>query len=266
MKKFTVILLAAVSLFLSASVALAADTLDEIKERGVLRVGTTPGYMPFEVVNKKGDIIGFDMDIARRMARSLGVELEIVSSAWDGIIAGLITGKYDIIMAAMTITEERKERIDFSDPYIVLGQTILIRKNDAAKFTSYKDLNAPEYTVASKLGTTGEFATKRMLNKAKYVAYETEQEAVMEVMNNQIDAFIYDMPFNAVAVNQMGNGQLVHLAEPFTEEVGGWAIRQGSPKFLSWINSFLKESKASGEYNKLYEKWFEKDNWLKQLK
>lgn len=264
MKKLAALLMSVV-LLCSASITLAGDALDEIKERGVLRVGTTPGYMPFEVVNKKGDIIGFDMDFAKRMAKSLGVELEIVSSAWDGIIAGLITGKFDVIMAAMTITDERRERIDFSDPYVVLGQTLLIRKSDGEKIASYKDLNTPEYTVSSKLGTTGEFAAKRMLDKAKYVAYETEQEAVMEVMNNQIDAFVYDMPFNAVAVYQMGNGKLLHLNVPFTEEVGGWAIRQGSPKFLAWINGFLQESRENGVYDKLYKKWFEEDNWLKQL-
>ncbi len=265
MKKIAMLITAFCLLLFTAN-AFAADTLDEIRERGVLRVGTTPGYMPFEVVNKKGDIIGFDMDLAKRMAKSLGVKLEIVSSAWDGIIAGLITGKFDVIMAAMTITEERKERIDFSDPYVVLGQTILIAKDNADKFRSYKDLNAPQYTVSSKLGTTGEFASKRMIDKAKYVAYETEQEAVMEVMNHKIDAFVYDMPFNAVAVYQMGNGKLAHLETPFTEEVGGWAIRQGSPKFLAWINKFLQESKENGVYGKLYKKWFEEDKWLKQLK
>ncbi len=265
MKKITV-LFAVLAFSLFTASAFAADTLDEVKERGVLRVGTTPGYMPFEVVNKKGDIIGFDIDMAKRMAKSLGVKLEIVSSAWDGIIAGLITGKFDIIMAAMTITEERKQRIDFSDPYVVLGQTILVAKDKADIFKSYKDLNAPQYTVSSKLGTTGEFASKRMIDNAKYVAYETEQEAVMEVMNHKIDAFVYDMPFNAVAVYQMGNGKLVHLSTPFTEEVGGWAIRQNSPKFLAAINAFLKQSKENGVYDKLYKKWFEQDKWLKQLK
>ncbi len=108
---------------------------------------------PVYVVNHKC-VCRRCLDLGKRLAKHLGVKMEIVSSAWDGIIAGLITGKFDIIMGAMTITEERKQRIDFSDPYVVLGQTILIAKDKADKITSYKDLNAPQYTVASKLGTT----------------------------------------------------------------------------------------------------------------
>ncbi len=141
----------------------AADTLDDILKRGTLRVGMEPGYMPFEMTNKKGEIVGFDVDMAKRMAKAMGVKLELVSTAWDGIIPALITKKFDIIMSGMTLTQERNMKISFANPYIVIGQSILVDKKLAGEIKSYKDLNNKKYKVASKLGTTGEQATKRMI-------------------------------------------------------------------------------------------------------
>jgi len=242
-----------------------SDTLDEVKERGVLRVGMEPGYMPFELTNQKGEIIGFDVDMAKRMAKALGVELELVSTAWDGIIPSLVTRKFDIIMSGMTITEERAQTIDFAKPYIIIGQTALIRKDLAGEVKSWKDLDDTKYKVASKLGTTGEIATKKMLTKAQYFSYETEQEGIMETVNGKIDAFIYDSPFNAVAFAQKGQGKLVFLDQPFTEEPLGWAVRKGNPKFMAFLNDFLADSKSNGTYDKIYTKWFKDDTWIKEL-
>ncbi len=242
-----------------------ADTLDDIKARGTLRVGMEPGYMPFELTNQKGEIIGFDVDMAKRMAKALDVELELVSTAWDGIIPALITSKFDIIMSGMTVTEERAKAVDFADPYIIIGQTALIRKELADEVKSYKDLDDPKYKIASKLGTTGEIASKRMIPKAQYFSYETEQEGIMETVNGKIDAFIYDSPYNAVAYVQKGQGKLVFLDKPFTDEPLGWAIRQKNPKFLAFLNEFLASTKADGTYDKIYTKWFKDDAWLKEL-
>jgi polar amino acid transport system substrate-binding protein len=100
-----------------------AGALDEIVKRGTLRVGTNPGYMPFELTNQRGEIVGFDIDMANSMAKSMGVELELVPIAWDGIIAGLLTDKFDIIISGMTLTQERNLRINFAQPYIVIGQS-----------------------------------------------------------------------------------------------------------------------------------------------
>jgi polar amino acid transport system substrate-binding protein len=264
MKRFVLGLLA-LSL-LTLPLAALADTLDDIKSRGTLRVGMEPGYMPFELTNQKGEIIGFDVDMAKRMAKKLGVKLELVSTAWDGIIPSLITGKFDIIMSGMTVTEERAKAVDFADPYIVIGQTALIRKELAGEVKSYKDLDNAKYKIASKLGTTGEIAAKATFPKARYFSYETEQEGIMETVNGKIDAFIYDSPYNAVAFAEKGQGKLVFLDQPFTDEPLGWAVRKGNPKVLELLNGFLKEAKTDGTYDKIYAKWFKDDAWLKELR
>ena len=240
------------------------STLNQIIKKGVFRVAMDPGYMPFEMTSKKGGFIGFDIDLAKLMAKKMGVKLKMVAIAWDGIIPALLTDKCDIIMGGMTITQKRNLQVNFAEPYIVVGQTILIRKGLVDKIKSYKDLNDPKYTISAKLGTTGDIAVKKYMPKAKARQYETEAEAVIEVGNNRVDAFVYDLPFNAIYSAQHPD-KVYHLSKPFTYEPLGFAIRKGDPDFLNWINNFLRQIKGDGTYDKLYHKWFEKDDWLKQI-
>ncbi len=256
---------ALVLLTFSAATVVVADTLSEIQKRGSLRIGTEPGYMPFELTNQKGEIIGFDIDMAKRMAKAMNVKLELVSTAWDGIIPALLTNKFDILMSGMTLTQERNMTVNFATPYILIGQSVLLKKQLAGEVKSYKDLNNPKYTVASKLGTTGEQATKRLIPNAKYISYETEQEGVMELINGKIDAFIYDLPFNTIAMGQKGAGKFVHLSETFTKEPLAWAIRKDDPNLLNWLNNFMNQIKYDGTYDKIYSKWFKDDAWLKEI-
>ncbi len=265
MKKLSLLLAVAVAVLTISAGSVIADTLSEIHKRGTLRVGMEPGYMPFELTNQKGEIIGFDVDMAKRMAKAMGVKLELVSTAWDGIIPALLTNKFDILMSGMTLTQERNMTVNFAKPYILIGQSILLKKDLTGAVKSYKDLNDAKYTVGSKLGTTGEQATKRMIGKAKYISYETEQEGVMELVNGKIDAFIYDLPFNAIAVSQKGAGKIVHLDQPFTKEPLAWAIRKDDPNFINWLNNFQEQIKYDGIYDKIYKKWFQDDAWMKEI-
>lgn len=265
MKVFKLLCVCIVALGLLLPVTATADVLDEIQQRGVLRVGLEPGYMPFELTNQRGEIIGFDVDIARRMANAMGVKLELVSTAWDGIIPALLTDKFDIIMSGMTLTQERNLSVNFADPYIVVGQTILIRKEIADEVKSYRDLNNPKFKVSSKLGTTGEQAVKRMIPSAEYISFETEQEAVLDMLNGKVHAVVYDLPLLSITNAQRNDGNLVFLDKPFTHEPLAWAIRKGNHDFLNWLNNFLHQIKSDGTYEQIYNKWFVEDDWLKQI-
>lgn len=236
-------------------------TLQQIRQRGELRVGLEAGYMPFEMLDKGGELIGFDVDLARLMARKLGVKLKLVNQAWDGIIPALLTDKFDVLMGGMTITEERAKRVDFCDPYLTIGQTVLLNPKSAARVKDYRDLNDAAFTVLSKLGTTGEIAARKAFPRARIRTFEHEADAAIEVRNGRADAFIYDLPFNAVMAAQYPDG-LVHLKEPFTREDLAWAIRQNDPAFRAWLNEFLAGLKADGTYQALYRKWFEGSAWL----
>jgi len=243
-----------------------AGLVDDAVKRGTLRVGMDPTYMPFEMTNKRGEIIGFEVDLLKAMAKAMGVKLELVSTSYDGIIPALLTDKFDMIGSGMTLTQERNLRVNFSDPFIVVGQTLLIRKELQGKIQSYKDLNDAQYRITSKIGTTGEMVAKKLIAKAQYHGFDNEQEAVMDVVNGKADAFIYDAPYNVVAVNKAGAGKLVFLDQPFTFEPLAWAIRKGDQDTLNWFNNYLRQIKGDGSYDRLYKKWFESTAWLNQLK
>jgi polar amino acid transport system substrate-binding protein len=272
MKRALIIALAVLTAVMFTTAAFGDDielakksTLNDILKRGELRVGFEAGYLPFEMADNKGNFIGFDIDMAKEMAKAMGVKFVPVNTAWDGIIPALMTKKFDIIISGMTITQERNLKINFADPYIIVGQTILLNKKHAGKVKSYKDLNDPKYTVTSKLGTTGEQAIKRMIPKANYKSFEVESEAALEVLTGKADATVYDLPFCATFMAQQGEGNLIFLDEPFTYEPLAWAVRKGDPDFLNWLNNFLRQMKNDGRYDRIYNKWITSTDWIKEI-
>ncbi|MBI9079888.1 MAG: transporter substrate-binding domain-containing protein [Pseudodesulfovibrio sp.] len=242
-----------------------ASTLEKIVQRGTLRVGLEAGYMPFEMTDKKGKLVGFDVDMVTEMAKAMGVKLELINTAWDGIIPALLSNKFDIIASGMTVNQERNLKINFATPYIVAGQTALIHKSYADKVKSWKDLNNEELIITSKLGTTGEQAVKRLFPKAQYKSFETESEAMLEVMNGKAAASVYDLPMCAFFYAERGKESMIFLDEPFTYEPIGWAINKGDPDFINWLNNFLVQMKNDGRYDKIYTKWFGNNDWIQAI-
>ncbi|UCO97851.1 transporter substrate-binding domain-containing protein [Metapseudomonas lalkuanensis] len=259
-------LLASLLFAASALTGLAhAGMVDDAVKRGTLRVGMDPTYMPFEMTNKRGEIIGFEVDLLKAMAKAMGVKLELVSTSYDGIIPALLTDKFDMIGSGMTLTQERNLRINFSEPFIVVGQTLLIRKELQGEIKSYKDLNDAKYRITSKIGTTGEMVAKKLISKAQYHGFDNEQEAVMDVVNGKADAFIYDAPYNVVAVNKAGAGKLVFLEEPFTFEPLAFGLKKGDYDSLNWVNNWMHQVRNDGTYDRIHAKWFKKTDWLKEM-
>ncbi|WP_413837823.1 transporter substrate-binding domain-containing protein, partial [Desulfobacula sp.] len=183
MKKLLISLFAMAFLFVSAPVfaddieLARKSTIESILQNKELRVGFESGYLPFEMTNKTGKYMGFDVDLGKALAKSMGVKWVPVNTAWDGIIPALVTGKFDIIIGGMTITQSRNLQINFSNPYIVVGQAVLLNKKHEGVVKSYKDLNDPKYTIVSRLGTTGEQAAQKLIPRANYKSYEAEAEA-----------------------------------------------------------------------------------------
>jgi polar amino acid transport system substrate-binding protein len=257
--------------FLTAT-AFAADIelakkshIEQILKRGELRVGFESGYIPFEMTNKKGQFIGFDMDYAKRLAKAMGVKFVPVNTDWPGIIPSLMTNKFDIIMGGMTITQERNLKVSFANPYIVVGQTILLNKKHEGVVQDYRDLNDPKYILTSRMGTTGEQAIKKYMPRATYKSFETEAEAGLEVINGKADALVYDLPFCGYLYGSQGQGKTIFLDKPFTFEPLAWAINKGDPDFLNFLNNFLRQSQGDGFYERLFKKWIIGSSWKKDL-
>ncbi|MBU8911187.1 MAG: transporter substrate-binding domain-containing protein [Desulfobacterales bacterium] len=272
MKKVLISLFAVCFILISAPVfaddinLAKTSTIESIVKSGQLRVGFESGYLPFEMTNTKGKYIGFDIDMGKALAKAMGVKWVPVNTAWDGIIPALVTDKFDVLISGMTVTQERNLAINFSAPYIVIGQAILLNKKHAGKVLSYKDLNDPKFIITSKLGTTGEQAVKRMIPKATYKSFEVETEAVMEVIQGNADATVYDLPLIEIMQNAHGKGKTVALTEPFTFEPLAMAIRKGDPDFLNYLNNFLRQYKNDGRYERAYAKWIQSDKWQADLK
>ena len=271
---------------LAADVELSKDsTLEGIVRRGELRIGLEVGFMPFEMIDKRSGVrqkeirhggfrrkgrqlslIGFDIDMGIEMAKALGVKPVFVDTLWPSIIPALNLGRFDIIFGGMSVTESRKKNVDFADPFMTVGQTVLLSAKHKKAVTSYKDLNDPKFVVVSKPGPTGEEAVKNMIPKATYETVDTEIDGGMRVLEGTADAFVYDFPFNAVFSAMHPSDQLIFLDTPFTKEPIAWAIRKNDPDFLKWLNNFLKEIKQDGRFEKMYDKWFKNTGWFKYVR
>ncbi len=268
---------------LAQDIELSKDsTLEGILRRGELRIGLEVGYLPFEMIDKRSglrqkeirhgvfrrkgrqlSLIGFDIDMGIEMAKAVGVKPVFVDTLWPSIIPALNLGRFDIIFGGMSVTESRKEKVDFADPFMTVGQTVLLNAKHKNTVKSYKDLNDSKYVVVSKPGTTGEEAVQRSIPEATYETANTEIDGAMRVLEGTADAFVYDYPFNAVFRAMHPSDQLIFLDKPFTKEPIAWAIRKNDPDFLKWLNKFLKEVKQDGRFEKMHNKWFNKTDWFK---
>ena len=279
-----VILLAVGALPMTSSAAdieLSEDsTLEGILDRGELRIGLEAGYMPFEMIDQRSglrqkevrqgglrrkgravSLIGFDIDVGLEMAKALGVRAVFVNTRWTSIIPALSLGRFDVIFGGMSVTEERQKVVDFSEPFMTIGQTILLNQKHQGSVASYEDLNDPKFVVVSKPGTTGEKAVMELIPNCTYETADLEAAGAMRVVEGSADAFVYDLPFNAVFKALHPDAPLVFLNEPFTREPLAWAIRKNDPDFMKFLNDFLAQMKADGRFDAIYDKWFNNTDW-----
>lgn len=244
---------------------LNAGAIDEAVRRGVLRVGTTPTYVPFEMTDKQGRIIGFEIDLLHAMSRALGVELELVAVPYTDLLSGLMAKKFDLIGSGMTVTQERNLKLNFSDSFIVVGQTVLLHPRLAGTVSSIEDLDEAGYRIAVIEGTTGEAAAQRFLGAARLKSFATPEEGVREVLEGKADAFIHDAPYNLIAMARPENSALLTLEQPFTFEPLAFGLKKGDYDSLNWINHFLNQVAQDGTYDQLHDKWFKDTAWIAEI-
>jgi polar amino acid transport system substrate-binding protein len=220
-------------------------------QEGKLLMGSDTTYPPFEYV-EGGKTVGFDVDLATEIADRLHLQLQVISTVWDGIIPGLKSDKYDILMSAMTITEERSQQIDFSDPYIDSDQSIAVKSGSSIK--SEEDLVGK--VVGVQVDTTGQFTAEKMTGLKEIRKYETILAAFEDLKLGRIDAIVNDYPVNAYISLKQGGTEVVKVIK--TDEKYGIGIKKGNDQLREAINRVLAEIKRDGTYDRIYEKWFGK--------
>lgn len=240
-------------LFCVLGLLLATLCLPAGAEEKVLRVGSECAYAPFEFRNEKNEIIGFDIDLIHAIAEEAGLKIEIVDTAFDGIIPGLLAGNFDMAISAMTITEERKKSVFFSDPYFVSGQSIVVREeNDDIKVS--KDLVGK--VVAVQLSTTGQFAVEKIEGVKKILKFPMVASAIQQVLNRAADAAVIDIPVARAFVANNPNAPVKIVQGDFEVEEYGIAIPKRNPELLEKVNKALATLKENGRYDEIYNKWF----------
>ena len=263
-KRYCSVLLVSFFLLIQAGL-LSAGALDDAVRRGVLKVGTTPNYVPFEMLDKQGLIVGFEIDLLRAMSRALGVELELVAVPYTELLPGLTAKKFDLIGSGMTVTQERNLKLNFSDSFIVVGQTVLLHPRLAGTVSSIEDLDEAGYRIAVIEGTTGEAAARRFVGAAQLISLSSPEEGVRQVVQGEADAFIHDAPYNLIAMSRPQNSALLTLEQPFTFEPLAFGVKKGDYDSLNWINHFLNQIAQDGTYDRLHDKWFTDTAWLAEI-
>ncbi len=232
-------------------VALSACSAPKAKK---VTIATDASFPPMEYINENKELVGFDIDMMNAIAKAESIQVEYKNTAWDGIFAGLESGGYDAILSSVTVTDERKQKYDFSDPYINAGQAVVVRI-DEATINSDKDL--PGKKVGAQIGTTGAFAIGK-ISGATLKEYDTPDLAMLDLVNGNLDAVVIDTPVaaNFVLASDQFKGKLKIVGQPFTDEVYGLCVKKGQQaSLLTAFNDGLKKIKADGTYDTLYAKW-----------
>jgi ABC-type amino acid transport substrate-binding protein len=221
-----------------------------------LIIGTDATYPPFEYVDENGQISGVDIEVGREIGKALGREVEFRNINFDGLITALRTGSIDLVISSMTATPERRKSIDFSEPYVKTGLSILAAKNSTVQ--SAADLKTPGRKIVVRLGTTGEHWARENLKEAKIIALDADVSCVMEVVNANVDAWIYDQL-------SIMNYQLKHtektraLLAPLREEVWAVGLKQGDDELKAKVNEVLARMRSDGSFSKLAERFMAKE-------
>jgi cystine transport system substrate-binding protein len=239
---------------LALQAALAAPAfaeLADVKAAGVLRIGTEGTYAPFTYHDASGELVGFDVEIGREVAKRLGVEARFLEGRWDGLIAGIDANRYDAVINQVGITEERKAKYDFSEPYIASKAALIVKEgNDEIK--GFDDLKGKK----SAQSLTSNYAKMAEAAGAELVATEGFDQAIQLVVNGRADATINDSLSFYDFKKQQPNAPVKIAATQDEAAYSGIIVAKGQPELVAAINKALEEIKADGTYKQLSEKYF----------
>ncbi len=256
------LLLLALVLFGGCSDSETVSEVEQIQKAGVLRIGIDPGYVPFEMKTIDGQLIGFDIELARAIADSLGVKAEFRDVEWDGIIPALKSGDIDMICSGMSITPERSKVVLFSAPYYEIGQAVLLPAD--SEVTSVSQLNAAGRTITVQTGTTGHKAAQQFLPDATLKDFEKQIEAAMEVAEGRADGMVFDHPYIAI-FHKRNPATTRALLDTFTDEEIGIALRPGAEDLKAIVDRTIEGLRSDGTMAKLETKYFVEMPWLDSI-
>jgi polar amino acid transport system substrate-binding protein len=244
---------------------MSESMIQNVMKRGVLRVGMDT-FVPWAMKDKTGKLIGFEIDVATRLADDLGVKVEFVPTKWAGIIPALLTSKFDIIIGGMSVTPERNKTVNFSIPYYHTGMSMVASKTKAAGFSSVEDFNKPEVVLAVRMGSTQVVAAKKYMPKATLRQFDGEAQAYQEVINGKAHAAVGSAPTPAFQAIKYPERLFLPLADTFTREPIAFAVRKGDPDALNYLNNWIRVVQSEGWIQERKHYWFGTKDWEPMMK
>ncbi|APJ02959.1 substrate-binding periplasmic protein [Silvanigrella aquatica] len=259
MKKSVAILISFISFLYSLTLRAAEkpnDSFIRIKQLGSLKVCSQAGFIPFEMKDNKGNWKGFDVEIMAAFAKQNSLKLEMIDTSMDGLIPALITGKCDMIASGLTITEERKKVIQFSDPVytVVVSAALLDTHENRSKYKSFEDIDTKGTKVASHTGTAATLYIKSKMNQATHLQFDSQSDELNSVVQKRVQAFVEDDVF----INQASKEMKIKFYTLFSNEKGDLAMatRKKDIELRDKFNEFLGEIKKNGQYEAIRKNYF----------
>jgi len=250
----------ALGLFVSVGLigqSLAADDLlEQIKQRGSIQIGLEGTYPPFNFQDASGRLTGFEVEFAQALAKQLGVEAKFQPTKWDGILAALESGRLDVVINQVTISEERKQKYDFSTPYTVSGIQAMTQKGKESQINSAADLAGKRVGVG--LGTNYEQWLRENVPDAEVRTYDDDPTKYQDLRFGRIDVMLIDRLAAFELLSKTGDAMAI-AGEPFSRQEAGVAMRKGNPALLEAIDEAIATLRADGTLKALSQKWFQAD-------
>jgi polar amino acid transport system substrate-binding protein len=236
------------------------STIQAVVKRGKLIVGLST-FVPWAIRDKKGELIGFEVDVAKQLAKDIGVELELVPTAFDGIIPSLLAGKFDLIATGLTITPKRALTVNFSRPYNHSGALLMANAKLTAGFKSLEDFNKPNVTLAARRGSTGALAIQTLFPKATLRLFDDEQLANQEVINGNAHGASAQPPRPFLLKAKYPDAVSIPFEQMLNRNSDAFAIRPGDVDTLSFLNSWIEFNTNNGWLEQRQKYWFRTSEW-----
>ncbi|EID0033556.1 transporter substrate-binding domain-containing protein [Vibrio alginolyticus] len=242
----------------------ATPNVDQIKERGTLRVGMST-FVPWAMRNKQGELIGFEIDVAKRLAQDSGLKVEFVPTAWDGIIPALLAKKFDVIIGGMSVTPERSKSVLFTEPYSHSGVQVAANKELASGFSEFSDFDSRRIKIAARRGAFTVQVARETFPKAKILQFDDDAQAFQEVLNGNAHAVIASSPKPEHETVKHSDKLFLPFSERLSQGNEAFAVRLGEEDKKAFFNKWIEARTQDGWLKQRYEYWFSTLDWQDQV-
>jgi polar amino acid transport system substrate-binding protein len=248
-----------------ARAALAASSvIEEIKRRNSLRVGMST-FVPWAFRNRAGELIGYEIDVATRLAQDMGVRVEFVPTAWDGIVPALLAGRFDMIIGGMTVTAARNLSANFTNSYSASGVDLAASRRLAEGMTTMEAWNRPNVTISGRRGTSALAAAQRLFPRATFRQFDDDAQSVLEVVNGRAHGMVGSMPRPRFAVLENESALFSPFPQPLARQIESMALRKGDPDALNFLNNWIASRQLDGFLEERQAYWFQNREWRDQV-